>query len=164
MFVISPLTSSWLESNYTVDVQLQLFVYRSDFSVFSKAVFGRGVLLRLWGKVSGYFGWKGTPEVLPNFLPLVDGLLYYHHLPRHLVGSIYQTHQLLVIGLLQQWPIFRYLDSLEIEILPPGEFLFRELLATLSTIILPWVMLLHLCRLPVGHDLNLEDFFLGLSP
>ena len=41
LFVISSLTSSWSGSTSPVYVQLQLFVCRSDFSVFSKAVFGR---------------------------------------------------------------------------------------------------------------------------
>ena len=63
LFVISSPTSSRLGSTSPVDVQLQLFVCRSNFSVFSKAVFGRGVLLHVSGKVSGYFGWKGTLEV-----------------------------------------------------------------------------------------------------
>ena len=63
-----------------------------------------GVLLHVLGKVSGYFGWKGTPKVLPSFLVSVDGSLdYYHCLPCRLVESIYQTHQLLVLGLLREW-------------------------------------------------------------
>ena len=62
LFVISSPTSSWFGSTSPVDVQLQLFVYKSDYSIFSKVVFGRGVLLHVLGKVSGYFGWKGTPE------------------------------------------------------------------------------------------------------
>ena len=63
LFVVSSPTSSRSGSTSPVDVQLQLFVYRSKFSVFSKAVFGNGVLLHVSGKVSGYFYWKGTPEV-----------------------------------------------------------------------------------------------------
>ena len=70
---------------------------------FGKLCLEGGVLLHLSGKESGYFSWNGTPKVLPNFLPPVDGSLDdYHHLPRRLVGSIYQTHQLLVLGLLWQ--------------------------------------------------------------
>ena len=42
LFIVSSPTSSWFLSNSPVDVQLQLFVCRSDVSVFSKAVFGRG--------------------------------------------------------------------------------------------------------------------------
>ena len=62
LFVVSSPTSSRLGSTSPVDVQLQLFVCRSNLSVFSKAVFGRGVLLHVLGKVSGYFGWRGTLE------------------------------------------------------------------------------------------------------
>ena len=42
LFVISSLTNGRSGSTSPVDVQLQLFVYRSNFSVFSEAVFGRG--------------------------------------------------------------------------------------------------------------------------
>ena len=63
LFVISSPTSSRLGSNSPVDVQLQLFVCRSDCSVFSKYVFGRGVLLHVSVKVGGYFSWKGMLEV-----------------------------------------------------------------------------------------------------
>ena len=42
LFVISSPTSSQLGSASPIDVQLQLFVCRSEFSVFSKAIFGRG--------------------------------------------------------------------------------------------------------------------------
>ena len=84
-----------------------------------------GVLLHVSGKVSGYFGWKGMPKASPNFLPLVNGSLNdYHHLLRRLVDSIYQTHQLLVSGLLRQWLVSWYLDSLETEVLSLGEILF----------------------------------------
>ena len=101
VFVSSP-TSSWSGSTSPVDVQLLLFVCSSKFLVSSKAVFGRGVLLRVSGKLSGYFSLNGTPKVLPSFLHLVDGSLDdYHHLPHRLVNSIYQTHQLLVVGLLR---------------------------------------------------------------
>ena len=165
LFVIYSPTSSRFGSTSPVDVQLHWFVCRSDCSVFSKAVFGRGVLLHVSGKVSGYFGWKGTPEAWPSFLPLVDELLDdYHHLLHHLVDSIYQNHQLLVLGLLRQWPISWYSDSLETELLPPREFLLGEFLTTLSTSLLPRVIPLHLHLLPVGHDPTLVDFFLGLSP
>ena len=61
-FVISSSTRSRLGSTSPVDVQLQLFFYKSDCSVFSKAVFGRGVLLHVSGKVNGFFGWKGMLE------------------------------------------------------------------------------------------------------
>ena len=60
LFVVSSLTSSQFRLTSPVNVQLQLFVCRSDCSVFSKAVFGRGVLLHVSGKVSGYFGWRVT--------------------------------------------------------------------------------------------------------
>ena len=60
---------------------------------FVKLCLAGGVLLYVSGKVSRYFVLKGTPEVLPNFLPSIDGSLYdYHRLPHRLVGSIYQTH------------------------------------------------------------------------
>ena len=42
LFVISSPTSSRSRSTSRVDVQLQLLVCMFDFSVFSKAVFGRG--------------------------------------------------------------------------------------------------------------------------
>ena len=42
VFVISSSTSSRLVSNSSVDVELQLFVHSSKFSVSTKAVFGRG--------------------------------------------------------------------------------------------------------------------------
>ena len=42
LFVISSSTSNQSSLTSPVDVQLQLFVCRPDFSVFSKAVFGRG--------------------------------------------------------------------------------------------------------------------------
>ena len=88
-------------------------------------MFGRGVLLHVSSKVSEYFGWKGTAEVLPSFLPPVDRSLDdYHCLPCHLVGSLYQTHQLLVLGILRQWLVSWYLDSLETEALSPRELLF----------------------------------------
>ena len=104
LFVVSSPTSIRLGSTSLIDVQLQLFVSRSNCFVFYKGVFGRGVLLHVSGKVSGYFGWKDMPEVLPGFLPLVDGSLDdYHHLLRCLVESIYQTHQLLVLSILRQW-------------------------------------------------------------
>ena len=51
----------------------------------------------------------------------------------------------------------------EIEVLSPGEFLVGELLAALSTSILPWVMLLHPGLLLVGHDPTLTDFLI-LTP
>ena len=63
LVVVTSPTSNQSGSTSLVDVQLQLFVCRSDCSAFSKAVFGRGVLLHVLGKVSGYFSWKGTPEV-----------------------------------------------------------------------------------------------------
>ena len=132
---------------------------------FPKLCLAGGVLLHVSGKASGYLGWKGMPEVLPNFLSSVNGSLDdYHHLPRHLVDSIYQNYQILVVGILQQWPVFWYSDLLETEVLPPGEFLFGELLAALSTSLLPWVMLLHLHLLPVSHDPTLADLFPVLSP
>ena len=62
LFVISSPTSSWSGSTSPVDVQLQLFVCNSKFFVSSKAVFGRGVLLHVSGKVSGYLGWMVTLE------------------------------------------------------------------------------------------------------
>ena len=62
LFVISSPTSSRSGSTSPVDVQLQLFVYRFDCSIFSKAIFGRGVLLHVSGQVSGYFGWRVTLE------------------------------------------------------------------------------------------------------
>ena len=128
-------------------------------------MFGRGVILHVLGRESGYFGWKGIPEVLPNFLPLVDELLnYYHHLLHRLVGSIYQTHQLLVLGLLRQWLVSWYSDSLETEVLSPRELLSGELHVALSTSILPWVMLLHPCFLHVGHDLTLEILLCSITP
>ena len=132
---------------------------------FAKLCLEGGVLLHLSGRASGYFGWKGIPEVLPNFLPPVDESLDdYHHLPRRLVISIYQTHQLFVLGILRQWPVSWYSDSLETEVLPLWEFLVGELLAALSTSLQPWVMIIHLCLLPIGHDPTLANFFLGLSP
>ena len=42
LFFVSSPTSSRSGSTYPVDVQLQLFVCNSKFSVSSKAVFGRG--------------------------------------------------------------------------------------------------------------------------
>ena len=42
LVVVSSLTSSRSGSTSPIDVQLQLFVCKSDFSVFSKAVLGRG--------------------------------------------------------------------------------------------------------------------------
>ena len=42
LFVVLSPTSSWSGSTSPVDVQLQLFVYRSNFSVFSKVSFGKG--------------------------------------------------------------------------------------------------------------------------
>ena len=42
LFVVSSSTRSRSGSTSPIDVQLQLFVCRFDFSVFSKAVFGRG--------------------------------------------------------------------------------------------------------------------------
>ena len=42
LFVVSSLASSWFGSTSPVDVQLHWFVCRSECSVFSKAVFGRG--------------------------------------------------------------------------------------------------------------------------
>ena len=103
--------------------------------------------------------------MLLNFLPLVDGLLNdYHHLLCRLVGSIYQNHQLLVLGPPRQWLAFRYSNLSETKVLPLGELLFGELLAALSTILLLWVMPLHPRLLPVSHDPTLADFFLGLSP
>ena len=42
LVVVSSSTSSRSGSTSPVDVQLQLFVYSSKFSVLSKAVFGRG--------------------------------------------------------------------------------------------------------------------------
>ena len=62
LFVISSLTSSRFGSTSPVDVQLQLFVCSSKFFVLSKAVFGRGVLLCVLRKVSGYFCWRVTLE------------------------------------------------------------------------------------------------------
>ena len=164
-FVISSLTNNRFKSTSPVDVQLHWFVCRSDCSVFSKAVFDRGVLLHVSGKLSGYFGWKGTPEVWPSFLPLVDRSLYdYHHLPRRLVDSIYQNHHILVLGLLQQWIVSWYSNSLETEVLSPRELLFGEIHTALSTSLVPWVMLLHPRLLPVGHDPTLADFFLVCPP
>ena len=43
LFVVSSPTSSQSGSTSPIDVQLQLFVYRSDFYVFTKAIFGSGV-------------------------------------------------------------------------------------------------------------------------
>ena len=42
----------------SIDVQLHFFVHSSECSVSSKAVFGRGVLLHVSVKVSGYFCWR----------------------------------------------------------------------------------------------------------
>ena len=42
LFVVYSLTSSQSGSTSPVDVQLQLFFCMSDFSIFSKVVFGRG--------------------------------------------------------------------------------------------------------------------------
>ena len=42
LVVVSSLTSSRSGSNSPVDVQLQLFVSKLDFSIFSKVVFGWG--------------------------------------------------------------------------------------------------------------------------
>ena len=56
---------------------------------------------------------------------------------RHLVESIYQSHELLFGGPLRQWIVSGYADSMEIELFLLGELLIGELLATLSTIILP---------------------------
>ena len=42
LVVVSSPISSQLRSTSPIDVQLQLFVSRSNFSIFSKAVFGRG--------------------------------------------------------------------------------------------------------------------------
>ena len=53
LVVISSLTSSRSGSTSLVDVQLQLFFCSSKFSVSSKAIFGRAVLLRVSDKVSG---------------------------------------------------------------------------------------------------------------
>ena len=58
VFVVSSSTSNRLVSTSSVDVQLQLSVRGSECSVSSKAVFGRGVLLHVSVKVSGYFGWR----------------------------------------------------------------------------------------------------------
>ena len=153
LVVVSSPTSNRFRLTSLVDVQLQLFVCKSDFSVFSKAVFGRGVLLHVSSKVSGYFGWKGTHEVFPSFFPQVGGSLDdYHRLPHRLVDSIYQSHQLLVLDLLRQWLVSWYSDLLETKVLSPGEFIFGEIHAALSTSILPWVILVHQCLIPVGHD------------
>ena len=58
-----------------------------------KLCFVGGVLLHVLGRASEYFGWKGILQVLPNFLPPVNGSLNdYHHLLRLLVNSIYRTH------------------------------------------------------------------------
>ena len=45
-------------SNFVFDGPLQLFVDSSRSSMSSKAVFGRGVLLHVLVRVSGYFGWR----------------------------------------------------------------------------------------------------------
>ena len=132
---------------------------------FPKLCLAGGLLLHVSGKVSGYFSWKGMPELLPIFVPSVNRSLGdYHHLPHHLVGSIYQTHQILVLGILRQWLVSWYSDSLETEVLSPRELLFGELHVALSTNMLPWVMLIHPRLLPVDHGLTLVDFFPGLSP
>ena len=58
VFVISCSTSSWLVLTSSVDDQLQLLVHSSECSMSSKALFGRGVLLHVSVRVSGYFGWR----------------------------------------------------------------------------------------------------------
>ena len=63
VFVVSSLTSSRLVSTSSFDVQLQLLVRSFECSVSSKDVFGRGVLLHVSVKVSGYFGWRVLLEV-----------------------------------------------------------------------------------------------------
>ena len=56
---------------------------------------------------------------------------------RRLVDSIYQSHQLLVGGPIRQWLVSRYADSMETELFLLGELLIGEILAALSTILLP---------------------------
>ena len=63
LVVISSSTSSRLVSTSSVDVPLQLFFYSFECSVSSKVVFGRGVLLHVSVKVSGYFDWRVPLEV-----------------------------------------------------------------------------------------------------
>ena len=49
-------TCSRLMSTSAIDGPLKLFFRSSECSMFSKAVFGRGVLLHVSVRVSGYFG------------------------------------------------------------------------------------------------------------
>ena len=63
LVVVSSPISSCSGSTSPVDVQLQLFVCSSKFSIYSKAVFGRGVLLHVSSKVSGCFSWRVMLEV-----------------------------------------------------------------------------------------------------
>ena len=63
LVVDSSLTGSRLMSNFSFDGPLQLFVHNFECFVSSKAVFGRGVLLHVSVKVSGYFSWRVMLEV-----------------------------------------------------------------------------------------------------
>ena len=70
--VESSSTCSRLMSTSAVDGPLQLFSHSSEWSVFSKAIFGGGVLLHVSVRASGYSGGRVPPEKSPNFLRAVD--------------------------------------------------------------------------------------------
>ena len=64
--------SGRLMSTSAVDGPLQLFVRSSECSISSKVVFGRGALLHVSIRASGYFGGRMAPEMSPSSLPPVD--------------------------------------------------------------------------------------------
>ena len=70
--VDSSSTCSRLMSTSAINGPLQLFVHSSEWSVSSKALFGRVALLHVLVRASGYFGWRVLLERSPNSLPLVD--------------------------------------------------------------------------------------------
>ena len=70
--VESSSTCSRLMLTSTVDGPLQLFVRRFDCLISSKAVFGRGALLHVLVRASGYFRGRMPLETLHSSLPLVD--------------------------------------------------------------------------------------------
>ena len=70
--VDSSSTSARLVLISLIDVPLLVFVPNSECSVSSKAVFGRGVLLHVSVRASGYFDGRVLLSRSPNSLPLVD--------------------------------------------------------------------------------------------
>ena len=70
--VESSSTCSRLMSTLAVDGPLQLCVRRSACSISSKAVLGRGVLLHVSVRASGYSGGRVPPEISPSFRRAVD--------------------------------------------------------------------------------------------